>query len=241
MLVETWTTGSGCVTRSARRTCFGLTLDIGHCRCLEPAPVPDCVRAPARAWSTCRSTTCGGGCTSTWSSASGEIDFPPVLRALDDTGYRGLVAVELPRHSHAAPERGPRSLAFLTAAETKGTRQMTSADLQTAVTGAVADRWWLARCAVPGRGQPGRGRRGCSPRRGRHCGRGPLPDPRPELAGWTVDDAARVLLLTALPCPGRRWPGDRCLYRYGDAAEKRAVLRALPLAGHRATAGRAAA
>jgi hypothetical protein len=27
-----------------------------------------------------------------------------VLRALAETGYRGLVAVELPRHSHAAPD-----------------------------------------------------------------------------------------------------------------------------------------
>ncbi|MEV1146885.1 EboA domain-containing protein, partial [Micromonospora sp. NPDC049799] len=47
------------------------------------------------------------------------------------------------------------------------------------------------------------------------------------LPGWTADDAARVLLLTALP-------GDHAgyadtLYRHGDAAEKRAVLRALPL------------
>ena len=28
---------------------------------------------------------------------TGEIDFPPVLRALRESGYRGLVAVELPR------------------------------------------------------------------------------------------------------------------------------------------------
>ena len=68
---------------------FGLTLDIGHCRCLEPAPVPDCVRR------------------------AGEIDFPPVLGALDQAGYRGLISVELPRHSHDAPKVAARSLAFL--------------------------------------------------------------------------------------------------------------------------------
>ncbi|MFY1672543.1 EboA domain-containing protein [Plantactinospora sp. WMMB334] len=59
---------------------------------------------------------------------------------------------------------------------------------------------------------------------GRRCGRAPLP----ELPEWTADDAARVLLLAALPpaeLPGRI--GD--CYRHGDAAEKRAVLRALPL------------
>ncbi|MEU0150445.1 EboA domain-containing protein [Micromonospora fulviviridis] len=57
----------------------------------------------------------------------------------------------------------------------------------------------------------------------RRCGRGPLPDP----PGWTVDEAARALLLTALPAGHA--PAAEALYRHGDAAEKRAVLRALPL------------
>jgi hypothetical protein len=59
------------------------------------------------------------------------------------------------------------------------------------------------------------------PAAGRHCGRAPLPN------GWTADEAARVRLLTALPRAGL---ADKVseLYRYGDAAEKRAVLRALP-------------
>ena len=34
----------------------------------------------------------------------GEIDFPPVLRALAAAGYGGLVTVELSRNSHDAPE-----------------------------------------------------------------------------------------------------------------------------------------
>lgn len=57
----------------------------------------------------------------------------------------------------------------------------------------------------------------------RKCGRGPLPDP----PGWTVDEAARALLLTALPADHAA--AAEALYRHGDAAEKRAVLRALPL------------
>ncbi|TYB37242.1 sugar phosphate isomerase [Micromonospora sp. AP08] len=57
----------------------------------------------------------------------------------------------------------------------------------------------------------------------RRCGRGPLPDP----PGWTVDEAARTLLLTALPADHAATA--EALYRHGDAAEKRAVLRALPL------------
>jgi hypothetical protein len=70
---------------------------------------------------------------------------------------------------------------------------------------------------------------GLFPAVGRRCGRGPLPDPSPELTGWTVDDAARVLLLTAMPLHGTALAEQvGALYRYGDAAEKRAVLRALP-------------
>jgi hypothetical protein len=62
------------------------------------------------------------------------------------------------------------------------------------------------------------------PAAGRRCGRGPLPG----VAGWTVDEAARALLLAALP-PGRLAGEVEAAYRYGDAAEKRAVLKALPL------------
>ncbi|MDZ5443896.1 EboA domain-containing protein [Micromonospora sp. 4G57] len=62
------------------------------------------------------------------------------------------------------------------------------------------------------------------PAAARRCGRGPLPDP----PGWTADEAARALLLTALPADQAAATAET-LYRHGDAAEKRAVLRALPL------------
>jgi hypothetical protein len=68
------------------------------------------------------------------------------------------------------------------------------------------------------------------PAAGRRCGRGPLPGSAPGPAGWTADDAARVLLLTALPLHGDALAAQvEELYRYGSADEKRAVLRALPL------------
>lgn len=62
------------------------------------------------------------------------------------------------------------------------------------------------------------------PAAGRQCGRWALAT----LPGWTVEDAARVLLLTRLPAEALATELEP-LYRYGDAAEKRAVLRALPL------------
>ncbi|WP_254910210.1 sugar phosphate isomerase/epimerase family protein [Micromonospora sp. NBS 11-29] len=95
---------------------FGLTLDIGHCRCLEPLPVPECVTAVAEHLVNVQIDDMRRGVHEHLEFGAGEIDFPPVLRALTDAGYRGLVAVELPRHSHAAPAVAARSLDFLRAA-----------------------------------------------------------------------------------------------------------------------------
>jgi hypothetical protein len=60
---------------------------------------------------------------------------------------------------------------------------------------------------------------------GRKVGRDPLED-RDDVHAWTVDDAARTLLLVA---GGAAVEGELAeLYRYGDAAERRGILRALP-------------
>src|SRR4051794_14397444 len=59
---------------------------------------------------------------------------------------------------------------------------------------------------------------------GRKCGRGQLWTDAPELIGWTVDDAVRALLLA-----GASLADVTSVYNYGDASERRAVLRALPL------------
>ncbi len=82
------------------------------------------------------------------------------------------------------------------------------------------------------------------PEAGRRCGRGLLPRhgdlsaptlgtppavPAEALA-WTVDDAARALLLAAVPLNGPALATlAETVYRRGDAAERRAVLRALAL------------
>lgn len=96
---------------------FGITLDIGHCRCLEPLPVPECVAAVAEHLVNVQIDDMRRGVHEHLEFGAGEIDFPPVLRALSDAGYRGLVAVELPRHSHAAPSVAARSIQFLRQAE----------------------------------------------------------------------------------------------------------------------------
>jgi hypothetical protein len=58
----------------------------------------------------------------------------------------------------------------------------------------------------------------------RECGRGDLAH------GWRREDAARVVLLAGVPLTGAPLADLATeLYQHGDAAEKRAVLLALPL------------
>ncbi|MEV5817171.1 sugar phosphate isomerase/epimerase family protein [Streptomyces mutabilis] len=92
---------------------LGLTLDIGHCQCLEPLPPADCVREAAPWLKHVQIEDMRRGVHEHLPFGEGEIDFPPVLAALTAAGYRGLTVVELPRHSHAGPELAARSLRFL--------------------------------------------------------------------------------------------------------------------------------
>ncbi|WP_327698737.1 sugar phosphate isomerase/epimerase family protein [Streptomyces sp. NBC_00459] len=92
---------------------LGLTLDIGHCQCLEPLPPADCVRATAPWLRHVQIEDMRRGIHEHLPFGDGEIDFPPVLAALADAGYQGLTVVELPRHSHAGPHHAEHSLRFL--------------------------------------------------------------------------------------------------------------------------------
>ncbi|WJV45209.1 sugar phosphate isomerase/epimerase family protein [Streptomyces flavofungini] len=96
---------------------LGLTLDIGHCQCLEPESPADCVRAAAPWLRHVQIEDMRRGVHEHLPFGDGEIDFPPVLQALAATGYQGLTVVELPRHSHAGPELASRSLEFLRRAD----------------------------------------------------------------------------------------------------------------------------
>jgi sugar phosphate isomerase/epimerase len=92
---------------------FGVTLDIGHCRCLEPIPVADCVARVADCLVNVQIDDMRQGVHEHLEFGQGEIVFSPVLRTLSESGYRGLVSVELPRHSHAAVRVARESLTFL--------------------------------------------------------------------------------------------------------------------------------
>ncbi|MHA4772979.1 EboA domain-containing protein [Streptomyces sp. MSC1_001] len=95
---------------------FGLTLDIGHCQCLEPETPEECVRRAAPWLVNVQIEDMCRGVHEHLEFGQGEIDFPPVLTTLAEVGYRGLVSVELPRHGHSGPQTALRSLNALRAA-----------------------------------------------------------------------------------------------------------------------------
>jgi L-ribulose-5-phosphate 3-epimerase len=96
---------------------LGLTLDIGHCRCLEPEPEAACVRRVGAALANVQIEDMRRGVHEHLPFGEGEVDLPAVLAALREVGYAGLVSVELPRHSHAAASLAEQSLRVLREAE----------------------------------------------------------------------------------------------------------------------------
>lgn len=92
---------------------FGLTLDIGHVFCTEPERFEPIVRQNAPMLRNIHIEDIKGRVHEHRMFGEGEIDFPPVLRALHASGYRGLINVELSRDSHRAPDVARRSLQLL--------------------------------------------------------------------------------------------------------------------------------
>lgn len=92
---------------------FALTLDVGHVHCQGETPIADRIRQ----WSTrlvnVHIEDMRSGVHEHLMFGEGEIDFPPVIRALHKVGYAGGVHVELSRHSHEAPTAARRAFKFL--------------------------------------------------------------------------------------------------------------------------------
>jgi sugar phosphate isomerase/epimerase len=91
-----------------------LTLDVGHLHCQGETPIADQVRRWAPRVVNVHIEDMRRGVHEHLMFGEGEIDFPPVLRALDESGYRGGVHVELSRHSHEGPPAARRAHDFLT-------------------------------------------------------------------------------------------------------------------------------
>ena len=92
---------------------FRLTLDVGHLHCRGETPIAEAVRRWASRLVNVHIEDMRRGVHEHLMFGAGEIDFPPVLKALAEVGYAGGVHVELSRHSHQAPEAARRAFEFL--------------------------------------------------------------------------------------------------------------------------------
>ncbi len=91
-----------------------LTLDIGHLHCQCEGPIDAVVRRWAPRLANVHIEDMRAGVHEHLMFGEGEIDFPPILRALADVGYAGGVHVELSRHSHEGPVAAKKAFDFLT-------------------------------------------------------------------------------------------------------------------------------
>jgi L-ribulose-5-phosphate 3-epimerase len=92
---------------------FGLTLDIGHLHCQGETPIEEAIRTWREVLCNVHIEDMRRGVHDHLMFGDGEIDFGPVLRALEEIGYTGGVHVELSRHSHDAVNTARAALAFL--------------------------------------------------------------------------------------------------------------------------------
>lgn len=201
-------------------TLFGITLDVGHCVAVEPVDAPTCIRRAADLLVNVQLDDMRTGVHEHLEFGEGELNLPATLAALSEVGYTGVAAVELPRHSHAAPAVAARTIIALRGALAPDSEWVSN-----------VDHPWLVEAEAKVRRDPA-SIASLFPAVGRKVGRAPLrPETDPQgLVHGTVDDLARTRLLAVLaevldPAPLADEVAK--LYRYGDDAERRGVLRGL--------------
>jgi L-ribulose-5-phosphate 3-epimerase len=96
---------------------LGLTLDLGHCVCVEPQSVTDCVRRAAPWLVHVHADDMRRGVHEHLMFGDGELDLRAALAALAEIPYGGMVAVELSRHAHRANDVVPAAIALMKAHE----------------------------------------------------------------------------------------------------------------------------
>jgi sugar phosphate isomerase/epimerase len=92
---------------------LGLTIDVGHVHCVEDGPIADHLRQWSHLLFNVHIEDMVRGVHEHLRFGDGEIDFPPVLAALQEIGYAGGVHVELSRHGHMGPQVLEESFLYL--------------------------------------------------------------------------------------------------------------------------------
>ncbi|HIQ19633.1 MAG TPA: sugar phosphate isomerase/epimerase [Planctomycetes bacterium] len=90
-----------------------LTLDVGHLHCQGQGPIAGVIRRWASRLVNVHIEDMRSGVHEHLMFGEGEMDFPPIMAALAEAGYRGGIHVELSRHSHEAPTVARKAYAFL--------------------------------------------------------------------------------------------------------------------------------
>jgi len=117
MLIDTLERFADLVERLERERAnlshFRLTIDVGHLQCQGELPIAGQICRWGDRLANVHIEDMRAGVHEHLMFGEGEIDFRPVIAALVDIGYAGLVNVELSRHSHEGPTAARRAYEFL--------------------------------------------------------------------------------------------------------------------------------
>jgi len=92
---------------------LGLTVDLGHCVVVEPDGVVGALRAAGSLLRNVQVDDMLPAAHEHLELGHGALDLAAALRTLDELDYRGLAAIELPRHAHDGPGVAARSMSAL--------------------------------------------------------------------------------------------------------------------------------
>jgi sugar phosphate isomerase/epimerase len=112
MFIDTMTRFEQLLARVASPS-LQLTLDVGHLHCLGEVPIAGQIRKWAPRLANIHIEDMRAGIHEHLMFGAGEMDFPPIVAALHEIGYRGGIHVELSRHSHDGPEAARKAFEFL--------------------------------------------------------------------------------------------------------------------------------
>jgi len=90
-----------------------LTLDVGHLHCQGELPIPEKIAYWGSLLVNVHIEDMRRGIHEHLMFGEGEMDFPPIIAAMAEAGYRGGIHVELSRHSHDAPNAVRKAFDFL--------------------------------------------------------------------------------------------------------------------------------
>ncbi|WP_105566240.1 TIM barrel protein [Microbacterium halophytorum] len=137
---------------------LGVTIDIGHAIAVdEPGGAVGAIRAAGELLFNVHVDDMPQGRHEHLPLGEGDLDLAATFAAIDETGFSGIAAVELPRHTGEAPQRARESLAAMRRlGETDQEPWTAAARIEVAADPSVAaDRFADAVRAV-GRGEPAR-------------------------------------------------------------------------------------